>query len=134
MERDEHVVAAGLLVRSGKVLLCHRHPDRRWYPDVWDVPGGHIEANESPVDAVSRELAEELGIGIIGVSEQPALRMTPDDDLTLHVWRIDSWEGEVQNLAPEEHDRIGWFFPHQLDALHLAFPLSRALIEELLAD
>ena len=134
MARDQHVVAAGLLVRSGKILLCHRDPDRRWYPDVWDLPGGHIEAGESPADAVTRELAEELGIEIIGVSERPTLRMTPTDDLTLHLWRIDSWNGEVQNLAPKEHDQIGWFFPHQLDALPLAFPLSRTFIEEVLAD
>jgi 8-oxo-dGTP pyrophosphatase MutT (NUDIX family) len=25
------------------VLMCHRHPDREWAPDVWDFPGGHIE-------------------------------------------------------------------------------------------
>jgi len=44
-------------VRDGCVLLCHRHPNRQWYPNVWDVPGGHIEADESPTACSS--LAKE---------------------------------------------------------------------------
>jgi 8-oxo-dGTP diphosphatase len=52
-------------LRDGKrVLLCHRSADRRWYADVWDLPGGHVEAGESPSIALVRELREELGISI----------------------------------------------------------------------
>ena len=30
------------MLRCGeRILLCHRRPDRAWYPDVWDLPGGH---------------------------------------------------------------------------------------------
>ena len=39
-----HDVVAGVLIRDGHVLLCHRSPAREWYPDVWDLPGGHVEA------------------------------------------------------------------------------------------
>jgi len=42
-------------------VLCHRSPERRWYPDVWDFPGGHIEPGEDPQAALRREVAEELG-------------------------------------------------------------------------
>lgn len=41
-------VAIALLVRDGRALLAHRHPGRRWYPDVWDLVGGHIEPSETP--------------------------------------------------------------------------------------
>ena len=34
---------------DGRVLMVHRHPDRRWYPDCWDLIGGHIEPGESPM-------------------------------------------------------------------------------------
>jgi 8-oxo-dGTP pyrophosphatase MutT (NUDIX family) len=40
-------VAAAALVNSDRVLLSHRHPSRRWYPNVWDIPGGHIEDDET---------------------------------------------------------------------------------------
>jgi 8-oxo-dGTP pyrophosphatase MutT (NUDIX family) len=51
-------IAAAALVRDGRVLLAHRHPARRWYPDCWDLVGGHIEPGESPVHAVTRECRE----------------------------------------------------------------------------
>jgi ADP-ribose pyrophosphatase YjhB (NUDIX family) len=37
-----HIVVAGLLVRDQQVLLCHRSAERKWYPNVWDLPGGHV--------------------------------------------------------------------------------------------
>ena len=46
----------------GLVLLVHRHPLREWYPDCWDLVGGHVEKGESPGEAVIRECLEELGV------------------------------------------------------------------------
>lgn len=57
-------VVAGLLRRDGQLLLCHRHPARANYPNVWDLPGGHIDPDESMADSLVRELDEELGIQI----------------------------------------------------------------------
>ncbi|MGZ0217669.1 MAG: NUDIX hydrolase [Acidimicrobiales bacterium] len=33
----------------------------RWYPDVWDTPGGHVDASETLAVAVQKELRAELG-------------------------------------------------------------------------
>ena len=52
--------AAGALIRDGKVLLVKRAPWMRFYPDVWDLFGGHIEGEESAEDALRREAMEEL--------------------------------------------------------------------------
>ncbi|MGY1698758.1 NUDIX domain-containing protein [Geodermatophilus sp. SYSU D00766] len=35
---------------------------RRWYPDAWDFPGGHLEPGEDEPAAPARELSEELGV------------------------------------------------------------------------
>ncbi len=32
------------------------------YKDYWDIPGGYVETGESPLQAASREVREELGI------------------------------------------------------------------------
>ena len=41
----------------GEVLLCHRRD-----VDLWNPPGGRVEAGESPWEAVVREIREECGV------------------------------------------------------------------------
>jgi 8-oxo-dGTP pyrophosphatase MutT (NUDIX family) len=44
---------------SGEVLLIRPHG---YAPDQWTLAGGGVEAGESAVEAMRRELAEELGL------------------------------------------------------------------------
>ena len=131
MAGTAHDVVGALLVRDARVLLCHRSPDREWYPDVWDVPGGHIEPGETAIGALVRELAEELGI----VAEVPAepCATAVDGDLRLRVWRVDRWTGEPVNRSPDEHDALGWFGVDDLGTLALAHPGYPQLIADALA-
>jgi 8-oxo-dGTP diphosphatase len=54
-------VAAGLIVRGGEVLIGQRRPEQPMALK-WEFPGGKIEAGETPEQALTRELDEELGI------------------------------------------------------------------------
>ena len=54
-------VAAGLIVRESKFLICQRTKHQPM-PLKWEFPGGKIEHGEQPTDALHRELEEELGI------------------------------------------------------------------------
>lgn len=49
---------AGIFPNGGRILLV-KHPQRGW-----EFPGGRIENNESPLDALHREVMEECGIKI----------------------------------------------------------------------
>jgi len=66
-----------MLVRDqdGRVLLCNLT-----YKADWDLPGGVVEVNESPREAVGREIEEELGLQI------------PAGDLVLTDW-LPAWSG-----------------------------------------
>ncbi len=56
-------VAGVLLVdRGGAILLQHRDQYAPGDALKWGVPGGQIEAGESPLDAARRELLEESGL------------------------------------------------------------------------
>ena len=115
---DRIAICVAALVRDGRVLLAHRHPEREWYPDCWDLVGGHVEAGESAIGAIERECLEELGIRVVDPEPMP-LRCS-DPSLELHAFRVTRWSGEPVNAAPEEHDALGWFRPEELSDLTLA--------------
>lgn len=55
------IVVAALITRGSKLLVCQRRRDDS-HGLKWEFPGGKVEAGESPAEALSRELREELGV------------------------------------------------------------------------
>src|SRR6476469_7910184 len=101
-----HEVVTGALVREGRVLLVHRSPTKRAYPNVWDLPGGHMDPGESELGALTRELHEELGVKIAPDSASHLCQATvgpADARALLSVWLVRDWRGTPANVAPEEH-------------------------------
>jgi mutator protein MutT len=97
------------ILRDGDtVLMCHRQPDREWVPNVWDFPGGHVEDHETPQQALTRELEEELGVTIDAPSRPADEVLTfEDESVRLSIWFID-YSGPIENRCPEEHDDVRW--------------------------
>ena len=61
------VVAGIILVdTAGHILLQHRGEDAPSSPNTWGTPGGHLEADETPEQAVRREVLEETGLQLDG--------------------------------------------------------------------
>lgn len=127
-------VVVGALVRDGRVLLAHRRPDKRAFPDVWDLPGGVIEPGESESEALARELHEELGVRIAAGSTSHLCRVTvgpQDQEAVLSAWLVREWDGTPANAAPEEHVDIGWFAAE--DVPPLVDPRVRAAVLDAMA-
>jgi 8-oxo-dGTP diphosphatase len=57
-------VSAGLVFRSGKLLITQRHADAH-LGGLWEFPGGKREAGESFEQCLVRELNEELGVEVV---------------------------------------------------------------------
>jgi len=105
-------VVVGALIRDHRVLLAYRSVSKRVNPDAWDLPGGVIEAGESELAALARELHEELGVHIVTESVSHLCRVTLaplDEPVQLSAWLVGDWHGTPANVAPDEHDDIGWF-------------------------
>jgi mutator protein MutT len=54
-------VVAAIIKKNGKYLIAKR-AKHKMHPGKWEFPGGKIEANETPEEALERELFEEFGI------------------------------------------------------------------------
>ena len=70
-ERKQVAVAAAVIFRDapqgraqGREFLLGQRAPGTFYPGYWEFPGGKVEKGEAPVDALKRELDEELGIRV----------------------------------------------------------------------
>jgi|SRR5699024_2915097 len=117
----KHRIVLAVIVRDDRVLLGHRAPTRAWYANCWDVIGGHIELGESSERVLVRECHEELGITV--QRYQPVPVTLSDAEIDPSAFLVTQWEGEIRNMAPEEHDALRWFGPEDLGQLHLADPV-----------
>ena len=131
-----HEVVAALIVESGKVLLGHRSAGRPFYPDVWDLLGGHVEAGERHEATLLRELQEELGITATEWKFLETLTLSlPEaaEQLIVHLYLVTGWRGVPFNRQPEEHSLIHWFSLAEAIQLHLADPSYPRLFARYLA-
>ncbi len=115
-------VAVGIVMRDGLVLACQRRSSAR-YPLKWEFPGGKIEQDELPWDALLRELAEELDITATSGREfhrqtwtYPESSVDEERDGTFSVvyYLVHHFSGEPANKVFEQ---IRWVRPQEL--LHM---------------
>lgn len=60
---DTHVGSYGVIIHDGKIALIKKA--RGGYKGLYDLPGGGIEHDETPLEALTRELMEEIGVSIV---------------------------------------------------------------------
>jgi 8-oxo-dGTP diphosphatase len=100
-----HVVAGVLRDAQGNILLAQRPVDKH-LGGLWEFPGGKRESNESAVDALSRELHEELGL--TQIHSRPLIQVRHDygdKKIFLDVYLVTVWQGEP---AGKEGQPLAW--------------------------
>lgn len=121
-----HVVGA-VLIKGGRIFLVQR-PFNKTYPFRWEIPGGKVEAGETEMQALSREVSEEIGVRIKSLArvlldgpvECPASNGRPDFTVHYTMWLVDRWEGSP--ALKEGQPGMGWFTAND----YLALPLLPA--------
>jgi len=121
-------VAAGILCDAeGRVLIAERLGGGP-FQGMWEFPGGKIGDGESSIEALSRELAEELGIEITRWAAFMNLRHEYDDRVvTIEFFIVSDWASEP---VGREGQALRWVPREQLDADELLpadVPVVKAL-------
>jgi 8-oxo-dGTP diphosphatase len=83
----------------------------------WEFPGGMIEAEETPEEALIRELKEETGVVPLDFSQIGRYKHpTYEPALVLEVFLITRFEGQAQGI---EGQQLRWVSVDELDSVHL---------------
>lgn len=113
MSHTETVDAAvAVLLRDdGKVLLGQRPEGKSW-SGWWEFPGGKIEDGETAIEALQRELQEELGTTAIEAYPWLTRRFDyPERSVKLHFFMVRRWMTEPHG---REAQQLSWQAPESL--------------------
>lgn len=131
MTRVIHIVAAVVLDEHDRLLLV-----RKRGTTAFMQPGGKIEPGEQPIEALSREVREELGVGFTASeAEELGRHSAPAANEPGHA--VDAWlylvalDGEPRPQA--EIAEMTWIDPHAPGEIELA-PLTRDTVLALARD
>ena len=107
------VVCAALIDKDGRVLINLR-PKGKVMAGFWEFPGGKVEPNETPENALIRELEEELGINTWNSCLAPltfASHKYKEFHLLMPLYVCRKWVGIIK---PRENQELEWYYPNQL--------------------
>ncbi len=121
-------VAAGILSdSSGRVLIAERLGDGPFH-GMWEFPGGKIGPDETAAQALTRELAEELGIEVTDWSSFMNLRHEYDDRIvTIEFFIVSGWTSDP---VGREGQALRWVSRTELGHIKL-LPADKPVIEAL---
>jgi 8-oxo-dGTP pyrophosphatase MutT (NUDIX family) len=136
----EPLRCAGALIvdDAGRLFVQRRSPERRLFPDCWDIVGGHLEPGEEVTEALRREVTEETGwtvsrvLGLVG-----EYRYTADDGLTrVETHFLVRVDGDLSRPRLEEgkHTEFRWLAEQDVELLDEHRDVNDGLIRRMVEN
>jgi 8-oxo-dGTP diphosphatase len=108
-------VLASVMESNGRLLLCRRPAEKR-HGGLWEFPGGKVRRGESDLEAVRRELEEELGVEATKVEPVEFSALDPGSDFLVEFLPV-----EIRGIPRcLEHSALKWVKEEELLTLPLA--------------
>ncbi len=128
---EERHVVTGIVRRRDKILILQRSREVGSYHGLWAGVSGHVEPGETDLQAVRREIREEIGL------TRPRLVRSTDPQSFRHgkvVWTVHAFlfnTGSKDIAIDWEHDGCEWIAPEELTA-YRTVPGLKTVVEKLL--
>lgn len=124
------LVTAALIRQGDKILLTQRPLDKP-HGGYWEFPGGKIEPGESPAQALTRELSEELALDVqVGAIADALYHRYEWGPVLILVYHCIIFSGTPRNIEVEDHRWV----PLEDLTLYKVLPADRPLLERLQAE
>lgn len=126
------VVAAALYDAEKDAWLMAEHQKRDDLRGLWEFPGGKVEPDETPEQALVREMDEELGIQVQETDLEPMTFVShayPEYDfhLMMPLYKIEKWSGEIESKLGQ---KLIWIPATEFESYaEKTLPANRSLIE-----
>ncbi len=95
------------------------------YPNMWDIPGGHVEKGETPELCIKREMKEEMGLDLHGFKQ---FKIVEFPDRTEYMF----WKKENLNISEinlTEGQCLKWFSKDDIRKMELACGFTQVALE-----
>jgi 8-oxo-dGTP diphosphatase len=110
----------------GQILLFLRDDKPEIpFPNMWDVPGGHVEHGESPEQGIVREMKEEMGLDLDGF-EVFSIK-TLSDRIEYTYWKKANLN--INDIHLTEGQRLKWFTAEEASKTELCYGFNE-IVEE----
>lgn len=105
-----------LLLRRGNEVLFGQRQNTGFEDGAWHLPSGHLEADESVIDALIREAEEEIGVAIMpeDVRFSHIMHNSSSGGRMAFFFTVRTWQGEPTNQEPDKCSALDWFAPDAL--------------------
>ena len=121
-------VACGVLVNAAGEVLIAQRPEGKIATGKWEFPGGKIESGESPLQALVRELHEELGVEVRAARRLIRFRHDYSDRcVMLDTWLVSRFDGAPHSRERQRFDWVRADALRALDTLPTVAPIALAL-------
>ena len=117
IEAKKYIKVVACVLKKNKKILITSRPKTKNFSGFFEFPGGKLEQDECLIEALDREIVEELGISldfnnIYYLNNYRILK----HNISLHFFLCLRWFGKIEN---KEMQTLKWIFPKELNNYNL---------------